>query len=418
MTRLALPILLSVTTVSAFTASQYAQNILPSNINRRCHHNPLQRTTKHVIKSFQRISTTKQSTNTDESSLSSSDIQHMKLATQTARIGYGNTYPNPAVGCVLVHHDKDSNNDVIIGSGFHPKAGMPHAEVFALLEACGHVNDGIEAAKSVMGHSQIPSSELTNQVSELLNTYKARDGASTLFADKNNLSTLDITAYVTLEPCCHVGQTPPCALSLVAAGINRVVVGFRDPNPRVDGGGIQILQDAGIEVHVLDGNSKNGQEKEAAVDCAQLVQYFVKRISPQNGFSVDMYENMNGKKKRLLRAMALRQKTDGTMASVEWLLEESMTAVDEKDIDVLHEINIDARFLESVDQCLFDHELVLLRLNSIVNKKKGAKILGERVAEMLNAHVAQVLGHTALLYRPGMPPVLDLDELVRKELDE
>jgi RNA-binding protein YhbY len=57
-------------------------------------------------------------------------------------------------------------------------------------------------------------------------------------------------------------------------------------------------------------------------------------------------------------------------------------------------------------------------LNNVVNKKKGAKILGERVAEIMCAHLAQVLGHTALLYRPAMPPVLDLDELVGEETDE
>ncbi|KAL7528252.1 hypothetical protein ACHAXR_004818, partial [Thalassiosira sp. AJA248-18] len=187
--------------------------------------------------------------------LSTADISHMNLATKHARIGYGNTFPNPAVGCVLVRHDHEDGAseqlDTIIGSGFHPKAGMPHAEVFALLEACGHVDDGVAAARSVMGvvddaDASSDTRSLNGKVLDLLATYKSEDGASKLFND--HFVDCDVTAYVTLEPCCHVGQTPPCALSLVAAGINRVVVGYRDPNPRVDGGGIKLLQDAGIDV--------------------------------------------------------------------------------------------------------------------------------------------------------------------------
>ncbi|KAL3805135.1 hypothetical protein HJC23_003363 [Cyclotella cryptica] len=345
----------------------------------------------------------------------------MKLAAQLARIGSGNTFPNPAVGCVLVrHHDDDSSSsslDTILGSGFHPKAGMPHAEVFALLEACGHVEDGVDAARSVMGtpYKTLP---LTHKVLDLLQVYKGPNGASELFRDC--LSGLNVTAYVTLEPCCHVGQTPPCALSLVVAGVQRVVVGVRDPNPRVDGGGIQILRRAGMDVRVMSPKrSEFVSEEEAAVavECAQLVEYFVKRItSSQYGLSSGLYDTMTGKKRMMLRAIALRQKTAGNMPSVEWLPEKHISTDNKKDdIDFLHEINIDSRFLEAVDQSLWDHELVLLRLNNIVNKKKGAKILGERVAEILNAHVAQVLGHTALLYRPAEPPVLDLDELIRKE---
>ena len=288
---------------------------------------------------------------------------------------------------------------------------MPHAEVFALLEACGHVDDGVDAARSVMSMSK--TTPLTDKVLKLLDMYKGESGASELF--KGSISDCNVTAYVTLEPCCHVGQTPPCALSLVAAGVKRVVVGFRDPNPRVDGGGIQILQAEGIDVHVMDQSADISEEKEAAKECAQLVKYFVKRISPRNGISPDMYDDMNGKKRVLLRGMALRQKTAGNMPSVEWVPEHTVSADDMKEVGFLNDVNIDSHFLDAVDQALWDHELVLLRLNNVVNKKKGAKILGERVAEIMSAHLAQVLGHTALLYRPAMPPVLDLDELVGKE---
>ena len=337
--------------------------------------------------------------------LSTFDSQQISLAAKIARIGYGNTYPNPAVGCVLVRHNDSSN--VVIGSGFHPKAGMPHAEVFALFEACGHAEDGVEAARSVMSLKN-EETPLKSTVLELLDVYKCPDGASNLFG--GHFSNSNVTAYVTLEPCCHVGQTPPCALSLVKAGIKRVVVGFGDPNPRVDGGGIQILKDSGVEVYVMNQSSDAIHEKEAAIECASLIPYFVKRISTNNGFSPSMYDNMTGKKNRLLRAMALRKKTDGDMPSVEWPKGNGISTCGEE-INFLNELEIDHRFLEIVDKSLFDHELVILRLSNIVNKKKGAKVLGERVAELTSAYVAQVLGHTVLLYRPGVPPILDLDEL-------
>ena len=104
--------------------------------------------------------------------------------------------PNPPVGCVLVRGDEE------IGAGFTQPVGQAHAEVMALSDA-GDVN-----------------------------------GA---------------TAYVTLEPCSHQGQTGPCASALIDAGVNRVVVAVEDPNPQVAGGGIAALRAAGIEVEVGEG---------------------------------------------------------------------------------------------------------------------------------------------------------------------
>lgn len=118
----------------------------------------------------------------------------MRRAIELARQGQYSTKPNPNVGCVIV---KDG---IVIGEGFHPQAGQPHAEVFALRQA------GEQAR-----------------------------GA---------------TAYVTLEPCAHYGRTPPCAKGLVEAGVAKVVVACPDPNPLVAGKGVQILKDAGIEVDV------------------------------------------------------------------------------------------------------------------------------------------------------------------------
>ena len=125
-------------------------------------------------------------------------VQHdrvwMQRAIALAQQGQYSTRPNPNVGCVIV---KDGT---LIGEGFHPQAGQPHAEVFALRQS------GEQAR-----------------------------GA---------------TAYVTLEPCAHYGRTPPCAKGLVEAGVAKVVVACSDPNPLVAGKGVEILRQAGITVEV------------------------------------------------------------------------------------------------------------------------------------------------------------------------
>lgn len=132
--------------------------------------------------------------NESTSNLPPDDLFWMRRAIELARLGQYSTKPNPNVGCVIV---KDAQ---LLGEGFHPRAGQPHAEVFALRQA------GEQAR-----------------------------GA---------------TAYVTLEPCAHYGRTPPCAKALVDAGVAKVVVACPDPNPLVAGKGVQILKDAGIQVEV------------------------------------------------------------------------------------------------------------------------------------------------------------------------
>lgn len=123
------------------------------------------------------------------------DESFMALALREGTLGVGLSSPNPPVGCVLV---KDGR---IIGRGVHTRAGDPHGEIMALRDA-----------------------------------------------ERQDEPTLGATAYVTLEPCCHHGRTPPCTDALIRAGVSRVVVGVRDPNPRVDGGGVAILQAHGIDV--------------------------------------------------------------------------------------------------------------------------------------------------------------------------
>lgn len=120
------------------------------------------------------------------------DESHMAHALRLAARGLGNTWPNPAVGCVLVR------DGVVVGRGWTQPGGRPHAEVRALQQA------GPRA-----------------------------EGA---------------TAYVTLEPCAHHGQTPPCAKALIAARVARVVTALTDPDPRVSGKGHAMLRAAGIAV--------------------------------------------------------------------------------------------------------------------------------------------------------------------------
>lgn len=325
------------------------------------------------------------STTTDRQALSEKDEDFLSQALQHAKNGIGQTYPNPAVGCVLVRQDTDE----VVGSGFHPRAGYPHAEVFALLEAAGHVSDGVAAANAIL------AGNADEKIDQLVATYKSENGAAELFG--NSLGESPVTAYVTLEPCCHYGQTPPCSASLALAKASRVVVGFRDPNPRVDGGGVQMLRDAGIEVDMAEGKL-NGE-------CAALVDTFVKRITPKD-YEVD-YSWLNGAMRSALRRLAGTKKREDSLAEVAWT--GKTKASEEESVDRLV---LDPKWLERVDSLLWKQEVVNLRLNKAVGKKKLAKRLGDRIAKDLNAHVAQTVGHTSLLYRPGVPPILDLEALV------
>lgn len=115
----------------------------------------------------------------------------MHQALTLAAQGHHRTHPNPMVGCVIVR------DGAVIGTGYHEKAGGPHAEALALAEA----GEGARGA----------------------------------------------TAYVTLEPCAHHGRTPPCTNALIQAGISRVVAAMIDPDDRVAGRGLQALKEAGIE---------------------------------------------------------------------------------------------------------------------------------------------------------------------------
>jgi len=139
-------------------------------------------------------------------SSTSDHSQFMPRALALARRGQGYVEPNPMVGCVIVQ------GDAVVGEGWHQQFGGPHAEVVALAAAG-------ERAKGA-------------------------------------------TMYITLEPCCHHGKTPPCTDAIIAAGIKRVVTAMRDPFPQVAGGGLKRLAATGIDVE-LGLNETEAQELNA-----------------------------------------------------------------------------------------------------------------------------------------------------------
>jgi diaminohydroxyphosphoribosylaminopyrimidine deaminase/5-amino-6-(5-phosphoribosylamino)uracil reductase len=147
----------------------------------------------------------------------------MQRCLQLARQALGKTSPNPLVGAVIVR------DNLIVGEGFHPQAGKPHAEIFALQEA--------------------------------------------------GTNSRGATIYVNLEPCNHYGRTPPCTEALIAGQIAKVVVGMVDPDSRVSGSGIAKLREAGIEVVV-------GVEE---TDCLALNEAFIHRILYQKPLGILKY---------------------------------------------------------------------------------------------------------------------------------
>src|SRR5690348_3714183 len=222
-----------------------------------------------------------------------SDVQFMRLALRLARRGYGTASPNPMVGAVLVKSGR------IIGRGWHKRAGGPHAEIEALHDAQRH------------GHS--PRGAIL---------------------------------YVTLEPCCTHGRTPPCTDAIIAAGIKRVIVGTTDPNPSHAGKGFKILDKAGIAVDwwgerpreplkpAASGSRGRSLHLKLADDCARLNEAFNHWIVRRTPFvTVKAAMTLDGKiataggeskwitgEKARAYGMKLRQGSDAILVGVNTIL--------------------------------------------------------------------------------------------------
>ncbi len=144
----------------------------------------------------------------------------MKQALREARKGLGRTSPNPAVGAVIVRKGE------VVARGYHRRAGLPHAEVEAL--------------------------------------------------GKLSKTSPEDSLYITLEPCNHLGRTPPCTHAILKSGIKRVVVGMKDPNPMVAGGGSQFLKENGIEI----------VENVLETECRKLNEDFLKFVESGRPFVI------------------------------------------------------------------------------------------------------------------------------------
>ena len=273
-----------------------------------------------------------------------SDIQFMRLALRLARRGFGTTSPNPLVGAVLVKGGK------IIGRGWHRRAGLPHAEIEALLDA-----------------------------------------------QKNNFKPRGATLYVTLEPCCSHGRTPPCTDAIISAGIKRVVIGATDPNPKHAGKGFKILQRAGIKVvHGI-----------LADECAKLNEAFNHWIVQRTPFvTVKAAMTLDGKiatasgeskwitgEKARAHGMKLRQGSDAILVGINTILadDSSLTARSRKSEARSQNKNLRRIILDSQARTPLDAKVVsdgFAVLTTIIVSKDAPKKRVAALSKRVNIIIA------------------------------
>lgn len=237
------------------------------------------------------------------------DAYFMREALQEAVRGRGRTAPNPLVGCILVKDDR------IIGRGHHARAGTPHAEAHALQNAT-----------------------------------EAPQGAE---------------VFVTLEPCAHHGRTPPCAQALRDAGVRRVVAGMIDPDPRVQGRGMAVLQDAGIQTTV-------GVLEDA---CRHINEPFIIRMRHHRPhITLKLAGSLDGRiatrtgHSKWITNAASRQRVHELRNEVDAILVGAQTAIDDRpqlttrlperaDTRSPHRYILDSRLRTPIDGALFDPSL-------------------------------------------------------------
>jgi diaminohydroxyphosphoribosylaminopyrimidine deaminase/5-amino-6-(5-phosphoribosylamino)uracil reductase len=290
-----------------------------------------------------------------------SDVRFMRLALRLAQRGFGATSPNPMVGAVLVKGDQ------IIGRGWHRRAGLPHAEIEALRDA------------QKRGHSP--------------------RGA---------------TFYVTLEPCCTHGRTPPCTNAIISAGIKKVVIGATDPNPKHAGKSFWILRRAGIEVvpGIL------GKE------CAKLNEAFNHWIVRHTPFvTVKAAMTLDGKiataggeskwitgEKARAHGMELRQGSDAILVGINTILADDprLTARSRKSEVGSQNKNLRLRriILDSLARTPPDAKVVSDEFAGRTTIVVGKTVPKKRVAVLAK--------HVKIIVAPSANSKLDLDWLLKK----
>lgn len=235
--------------------------------------------------------------------MNADDHRHMARALALAARGLYSTDPNPRVGCVLVRDGE------VVGEGWHGRAGEPHAEVFALRAA----------------------------------------GARARGA----------TVYVTLEPCCHHGRTPPCSDALIAAGVARVVCAMTDPNPRVAGQGLAQLAAAGsaVETGVL------------AADAAALNPGFISRMQRGRPWL------------RLKMAMSLDGRTALANGASQWITGEAARR------DVQRWRARSAAIMTGIDTVLADDPLLNVRLPAAEWAQHGSGAVRQPLRVVLDSRL-------------------------------
>lgn len=285
------------------------------------------------------------------------DHQYMSRAVQLAANGLYTTGPNPRVGCVLVR------DDVLVGEGWHVRAGEPHAEINALAEAG-------EAARGA-------------------------------------------TAYVTLEPCSHHGRTPPCCKALIGAGVARVVYAMQDPNPQVAGQGAAALQAAGIE-------TRDGVLAEAS---AALNPGFIKRMQTGRPFvrcklamSLDGRTAMAGGESRWVTGKAaradvqrLRARADAIVTGIETVLADDPSLNVRLDADVVQPLRA---VLDSTLRMPVDAKMIGLPGTTLV-------VSGHEVAGRIDALLAAGATVAVLpMQDDHLSPAAVLEYLGAREINE
>ncbi|MFQ5449159.1 MAG: bifunctional diaminohydroxyphosphoribosylaminopyrimidine deaminase/5-amino-6-(5-phosphoribosylamino)uracil reductase RibD [Nitrospinaceae bacterium] len=271
---------------------------------------------------------------TENSSSMETHESYMSRALALARKADGRTSPNPMVGAVIV------KNGTIVGEGWHKKAGLPHGEIVALRKA------GPRAKGAQL--------------------------------------------YVNLEPCCHYGKTPPCTDAIVAAGIRKVVVGMKDPNPRMRGKGLRQLRKSGIEVET------GILEKE----CRRLNEVFAKFIQTGRPFVI------------LKAAMSLDGKIATRSGQSRWI-----TGVKAREEAHRMRGRVDA-ILVGTGTVVKDNPFLTTRLRKKAVKHPVRVILDHNHRIPLTANVFKNTGTQRTLYATGTkPPAPRKEKLLRKGVE-